>query len=877
MSSYTLKNLRCEYKVNPIGIDVAIPRLSWVGESERKSASQQAYRILVSDSIELLKKDKGNLWDSKLTKSNQSLHVEYGGKKLKSHQKCYWKVMVTDEQGKESSWSDIQTWTVGFLTKKEWKGSWIRHNLVLSNRYPLFRKEFKSKKKIKNAYLYSTAKGIYHVTFNGENITEDLFTPGWTDFSKRQLYNCYEITNLIKNNNCIGIELGDGWYRGFLAFNRRACHYGNVISFLANIVINYEDGSCEKIVTDDSWKTIFGPTIASDFYNGEQVDSQLEPKGWDKVGFKDSHWEPVVCEQLNFDNVVVQSYPAETVSRTEEMRAIKMWNVAPGKTVFDFGQNFAGRVKIKCRGKGGTVLRLRFAEIINKDKTLYTDNLRSAISTDTYITNGKKNEEWEPKFTFHGFRYAEVTGFQHTPKLDDVIGYVIGSNTTRVGDFECSNKIVNQVYKNAVWTQRANFLEVPTDCPQRDERLGWTGDAQVFIRSAICNMDTAAFFTKWMNDVNDAQHDYGAFTNVAPDVLQSNGDAAWGDAGVVCPWVLYQCYEDIDLLKNCYPYMKKWISFLKNTSEKWLRKPGIKHSGGITFSFGDWLSINANTPKEVIQTAYFAFATETVLNAAQVLGEKKDITTYKKILKNIKTAFNKNFVSKNGKIRGDTQTAYVLALHFNLLDDAMNKKVIKHLVKNIESRGTHISTGFVGTAYIMQALRDHGALDTAYKLLENKTFPSWGFSVVNGATTIWERWNSWTKERGPGPVNMNSYSHYAYGAVTEWLFDTVAGIDRSEKGFQKFKLKPQPGGKLKHAKASFDSPYGMIKSAWKKSTKGFNYEIEIPTNTTATIELPTSNTKSIKLDGESVNNLKTLNGKSCFELPSGQYKVFWSK
>lgn len=638
--------------------------------------------------------------------------------------------------------------------------------------------------------------------------------------------------------------------------------------FLGQIRLEYEDGDVEIIPTDDSWTSVLGPTAKSTFYDGESVDAQLEPKGWRRPGFDDSAWSKAISRKID-RNILLEAYPAEPVRITEELKPVKYWRVAPGKVIYDFGQNFAGRVRLHVKGKAGNVIRMRFGEMVNLDDTLYIDNMRSAICTDTYVMKGAKREVWEPKFTFHGFRYVEVTGCPVPPGLDNVTGVVLGSDTPRVGHFECSNPMINQLYSNAVWTQRANFLDIPTDCPQRDERLGWTGDAQVFIRTAICNMDVAAFFTKWMNDLLDAQTEDGAFPNVAPDVLGGKGGAAWGDAGVVCPWTLYQCYEDRDLLEKMYPAMKRWVKYLKKTSNNLLCES--------TQCFGDWLSIKANTPKEVIRTAHFAYATDITRKSAEVLGKKADAKKYAQLFADIKEVFNQAFVKKGGKIEGDTQTAYLMALKFGLLDGKRVRQAAAHLVADIKAKGNHISTGFVGTALIMSVLRDTGNLDVAYNLLENKTFPSWGYSVINGATTIWERWNGWTKENGPGDVNMNSYSHYAYGAVVEWMFDTIAGIDRGDCGFQEFKLSPQPGGSLKHATATYHSPYGTIRSAWRKDGEKTICDVTIPPNTRARVKLPVNDPARVKLDGKSLQEMDispTADGS--FILPAGAYLLTWS-
>lgn len=873
---YRLDHLRCEYLVNPLAIDKAHPRLSWQGSSSREGAGQSAYRILVAKTMDSLRAGKGDLWDSGKVDGSGSLHISYQGKKLRSFQQVFWKVMAWDEKGREGSWSKPASWTTGILNLKEWKSSWIGNYLGNSRMSPLLRKEFKTTKNIHRVLLHASALGLYHIRINGKDVGDDVFAPGWTDYSKRRYYRAYDVTKLVKKGaNCIGAELGEGWYKGALGWRHRA-PYGTHIQLLAQLRIEYSDGSTGLIASDSSWKSVFGATVESGFYEGESVDAQLEPKNWELPGFNDAHWGSAIelkhasGVDKGKDPIPLEAYPAEPVRQTEELKPITFWKVSPGKVIYDFGQNFAGRVRIHFKGKPGAVIRMRFGEMVNHDKTLYVDNLRDAISTDTYVMKGAKREVWEPKFTFHGFRYVEVSGCPVAPNLKNLTGVVIGSDTSRVGNFSCSNQIINKVYENAFWTQRANFLEVPTDCPQRDERLGWTGDAQVFIRTAIGNMDVAAFFTKWMNDLVDAQKDDGAFPNVAPDVLGGKADAAWGDAGVICPWVLYQCYEDRELLEKLYNPMKQWVRYLKGTSSKLIRSP--KH----THCFADWLSINAETPKEVVQTAYFAHVTDLTRKAAEALGKKAEARRYASLFSEIRKAFNKAFVAKGGKIHGHTQTAYICALKFGLLNDFNAEMAAKYLVADIRKRKYHATTGFVGTAYIMSVLRDTGHLDVAYRLLENTTFPSWGYSVVNGATSIWERWNGWTNDDGPGNVHMNSYSHYAYGAVVEWMYDTIAGINHGARGFQHFVLSPQPGGTLRHARASYKSPYGIIESSWQKQGERFVYEVKIPPNTRATLYLPVKDLTKVSVNDCRIlkKNLVVTN-KNSFELSSGSYKIVY--
>jgi alpha-L-rhamnosidase len=873
-STHISTHLRCEYLTAPLAVDEAQPRLSWEMVDRRQGAVQGAYRVLASDNPQSLCSDTGNLWDSGRVEGEQSLHVKYCGKNLKSYQQIFWKVQTWNEQGHVGEWSKPASFSMGILNRKEWRGKMIGHYLGQTKSSPLLRKEFSVSKRVKRALLHVTARGLYHITLNNRKITEDLLAPGWTDFNKRMHYRCYDLTSFIKKReqHCFGAELGLGWYKGRIIEEHQGRAYGQRIGLLAQIRVEYADGSFDEVVTDESWKTTFGPTRQSDFFDGEFYDAQLEPKGWNLVGYDDDHWESVVVHKLPIsDNIQLDAYPAEPVRVTQEIKPLKLWSVAPGKIIYDFGQNFAGHVRIHIKGKAGCVIHLRFGEMINHDETLYVDNMRSAFSSDTYVMKGLKREVWEPKFTYHGFRYVEVSGCPAPPSLDNLTGIVVGSDTSLVGRFHCSDELINKIYSNALWTQRSNFLEVPTDCPQRDERMGWTGDAQVFIRTAICNMDVAAFFKKWMKDLLDGQEENGAFPNVAPNILAHlrSGDAAWGDAGVVCPWTLYQCYEDENLLASMFPSMKRWVNYLKKTSRGFLR--------GETHSFGDHLSIEADTPKDVIQTAHFAHAVEITGKAAKVLGKTIDVAELNLLLKKIKTAFNRAYVSKDGRISGDTQTAYLMAIKFNLLSPKKEEMATKYLVEDIKRNKVHISTGFIGTALVMSVLSEKGHLDLAYELVKNTTFPSWGYSVVNGATTIWERWNSWTKEKGPGDVSMNSYSHYAYGAVVEWMFNTMAGIDHRGKGFQNILLQPRPGGGVKYVDASFKSPYGMITSSWRIKGSRIYYKIQIPANSKAYIKLPVDDLSLVKMGRRDITKLGfEINSKNEFILPAGTYNLSWS-
>ncbi len=863
--------LRCEYLESPLAVQASHPRLSWEMASSARGARQSAYQIVAADSREALRRNDVCLWDSGKVDCDQSLHIQYAGAPLRSCRQVFWKVRLWDEQGRPGDWSQAATFTMGLLEDGDWCSEWIGNVLGNTQASPLLRKTFCVEKKVRRALLHATACGIYHLTLDGKEVTTDLFAPGWTEYSKRLHYRCHDLTQHLrrKGGHCMGVELGDGWYREWYGcWGSEAKRAGSQVLFKGQLRLEYEDGEVAVIPTDASWKSTLGATRRASFYDGESVDAQLEPRRWNRAGFDDSAWTAAAVRKPPAQ-AVLEAYPAEPVRVTEELKPVTFWTVAPNKVIYDFGQNIAGRVRLHVKGKGGCVVQMRFGEMVNLDRTLYIDNMRSAFCTDTYVMRGDRCETWAPKFTFHGFRYVEVSGCPVPPSLDNLTGQVIGSDTRRVGDFSCSNPMLNQLYSNALWTQRANFLEVPTDCPQRDERLGWTGDAQVFIRTAICNMDVAAFFTKWMKDLLDAQSPEGAFPNVAPDVLpDSKGDAAWGDAGVVCPWTLYTCYEDRELLATMYPAMEKWIAYLGHTSENFLRT--------ASHCFGDWLSIKANTPKPVVRTAHYAHAADLTRRAAEALGKTDDAKRYAELFDNIKAAFNQAYVAPNGRIEGDTQTGYLMALAFGLLDEKTARKAAKHLVADIKARDDHLSTGFVGTALILSVLRDTGHLDVAYRLLENTTFPGWGYSVVNGATTIWERWNGWTNEGGPGDVNMNSYSHYAYGAVVEWMFSTIAGIDHGGCGFQHFRLRPQPGGSLTQATATYHGPYGLIRSAWRRDRKNMRYEITIPANTRATVLLPVRGLQDVRLDNKPLGeHAVRIQPDRSFVLPAGQYTFTW--
>ncbi len=1058
--------LRCEYRVAPLGIDAAQPRLSWIVASSRRGQTQTAYRILVASNKRLLAKGTGDLWDSGVVKSDRSTQVRYQGEPLTAGVQYFWKVRVWNQDDKASSWSKPARGTTGLLSQDEWKAQWIGFDASrdrasaapdvditraswiwqgqqdagtaapIGTRY--FRKEFTVPgqrrvesalcaatadnnfrlyvngrrigdgsdfkqvtvidviehirpgrnvlaiqasnvgdapnpagvlavlklgfsgrqtsiiasdatwrasesapanwaavdfdagdwqpakvvgnygtdpwgqvsvtsgrlflppaqylrtrfaldKPVKRATVYASALGNYELHINGQRVGDAYFTPGWTDYRIRVLCNTYDVTRQLKKGlNAVGAILADGWYSGYIGWGRMRDHYGKDPRFAAQLHIEFTDGTSKIITTDGSWKAATGPILEGDFLMGETYDARKEISDWSTADFDDSQWSPVdVTARIA---VPVNPHPGVPVRQFQSVRPVSVSEPTPGAYVFDMGTNFAGFVRLKVSGaEPGQKIVLRFAERLNPDGTIYTTNLRGARATDTYICAGTGRETWQPRFTFHGFQYVEVTGYPGRPGRDAITGIELTSDTPVVGSFECSDEMANMLYHNICQTQRANFIEVPTDCPQRDERLGWMGDAQTYVRTATYNSDVAAFFTKWLVDVEDAQLPNGAFTDVSPRIVaEGGGTAAWGDAGVICPWTLYQVYGDTRVLSEHYDAMTKWIDYCKGTTKGLLRPAA---------GYGDWLSIHADTPKDVLATAYFAYSTNLVAQAAEVLGKQADARKYRQLFAEIKKAFNDAYVTADGHIKGNTQTVYVLALAFDLLPTEKREQVTQYLVNDIRSRNWHLSTGFVGTKDLMTTLTRFGRTDVAYNLFHNDTFPSWGFSIRHGATSIWERWDGWTPEKGFQDPGMNSFAHYSFGAVGEWMFKTIAGIDTSGPGYEHIVIRPCPDGRLSWAKASYDSIRGRIATAWKiehrRQNAGWDLlhldssstrvptlvlDVTIPANTDATVYVPTADPQRVTESGNvasqatGVTFIGAEGNNAVFRIGSGHYR-----
>ena len=735
---------------------------------------------------------------------------------------------------------------------------------------PYLRKDFDLAKPVRRAVLYVTALGLYEIHINGNRVGDHAFAPDWTDYDKRVRYQAYDVTALLqRGDNAVTSILANGWYSGHIG-NGGYQLYGKVPALLAQLEVIYTDGSTKTIVTDSSWKSHPSPILSSDIMMGEDYDARREVKGWDEPGLDETGWVPVGVRHE--PSILLCSQVTQPVRELCELKPKKITEPEPDHWIYDLGQNMVGVVRLTVSAPAGTEVTLRQGEMLNPDGTLYTKNLRGATATDHYISKGTGFEIWQPRFTFHGFRYVELSGLTANPGMNAVTGIVIGSDTPQTGEFTCSDPRLNQLQSNIQWGQRGNYFSVPTDCPQRDERMGWMGDAQVFIRTATYNADVAAFFTKWLVDVDDGQSPEGAFSDVSPnDTPGRIGAPGWGDAGVICPWTIYKVYGDKRVLERHLPAMIKWVEFLRQHSDSLIRD---RDRGN---DYGDWLSINADTPKDLIGTAYFAYSTHLVAQSCAALGRADDAARYEQLFQDIKAAFDKRYVAVDGRIQGDTQTAYAMALKFDLLPDSLRAKAAQYLEDDIKARGWHLSTGFLGVGYLLPVLAQAGKAETAYRLLLQDTYPSWLFPVKHGATTIWERWDGWTPDKGFQDPGMNSFNHYSLGSCGEFLFGGIGGISPASPGYQTILIDPTIGNGLTWAKTSYDSIHGKIATYWKVDGNRFMLEVTVPANTTATVCIPATDVASVTESGkpveqaEGVKFLRQENDRIVFQVGSGNY------
>jgi alpha-L-rhamnosidase len=872
----TVKNLLCENRLNPIGIDAAQPRFSWQLSAAKRNTLQTAYELKVNV-------NKAVAWSSGKVLSPQSVQIIYGGKPLQSGKKYNWQVRVWDNQGNASPWSEPANFQMALLSTADWKASWIMpgYEEDALRASPLMRKEFNENKKIISATAYITAHGLYEAQINGQRVGDAYLTPGWTAYKKRLQYQTYDVTRLIKNgSNAIGVTLGSGWYRGTIGFTNSVNVYGKDIALLFQLDITYSDGSTQSIVSDNSWKSSTGSILYSEIYNGETIDGRKEQKGWSLPGFNDSGWSPV--KPADFSKDILVSTENEPVKKHETFSAIKIITTPKGEKVIDFGQNLVGWVIMKSKGNSGDKITLSHAEVLDKHGNFYTDNLREAKAQDTYILKGGEEETFEPHFTWQGFRFVKVEGYPGEISPDNFTAVALYSDMPPTGSFTSSNALVNQLQHNIQWGQKGNFLDIPTDCPQRDERLGWTGDAQVFSRTASFNMNVNSFFAKWLKDIAADQQN-GVVPFVIPNVLGAAiNSAGWADVATIIPWNMYLAYGDRRILGDQYNSMKAYVESIRRNA-----KNDLWNSG---FHFGDWLFYRpeddndgraAVTDKYLIAQCFYANSTQLLIRAAKVLGNKEDANTYSLLLQKIKDAFVKEYLTSNGRLVSGTQTAYVLALNFDMLPDSLRTQAAKRLVDNIKSYGNHLTTGFLGTPYLCHVLTRFGYSDIAYKLLLQETYPSWLYPVKMGATTIWERWDGEKPDSTFQTPGMNSFNHYSYGAIGDWMYRQMVGLDTYEDGvgYQHIRVKPHIGGGFSFASASLQTYYGKLSGGWKLEGDKINMDIEIPANTTATVFVPAANAEAITESGQplsAVTDIK-ITGKEdeyvILNLGSGTYHL----
>ena len=1057
-SGLEVSTLQTEYHHNPVGIDITLPRLSWVLKSQQNGQYQTAFRILVSSSREKLDQNTEDLWDSNKTPSDQTMHVVYDGKHLNSRMEVWWKVMVWDKDDKASAWSEPAYWSMGLLQESDWQAKWIadsaavnsnpvqtqlrngfhtqfvknaetrqvvlidlekeqtidavklfpalpfdfkhtpgflypvRFKVEVSNEFDFSeslliidrsmedvpnpgdnvqtyafapvkgrfikltvtklampegsedqyafalaemqilnqgtnialnstviapealsnntwkseyltdginnsssgksengalpatyaRKSFRINSPVKKATAYVSALGLYEFRINGQKVGDMLLSPEWTDYYKRVSYQTFDVSPLLKEGeNATGAILGEGWYAGELMLYGRYA-YGHYPRFLAQLEIELADGTKQVIVTDDTWKTTNkGPITASGIYFGEIYDANLEQTEWDCPGFDDSSWIQAYSQNLTSQRLVWLRN--EPIRVEMELKPKKITEPEPGVYIVDFGQNMVGWCHFKLNGIAGKTIKIRHGEAINDDGTLYTANLRAAPQIDYYTPKENGTFEYEPRFTYHGFQYVEVSGVSQPPSMESFIGKVFHSSSPVTGNFSCSDNSLNQLMSNILWTQRANLMSSPNDCPQRDERFGWMGDIQAFAQTGIFNMNLGAFFTKFSQDIRDSQSDDGKFPDFAPHPGKPSdgfrGAPAWGDAGVFVPWTAFINYADTRLLEEQFPAAKAWVDYIRRNN------PDLIWRKGRNNDYNDWLcgdNIIADgwpnkggfIPNDVFATSFFARSTELVSLIAGVINRPIEATYYKQLHEHIKEAFVREFVDTEGKIKGGTQAGYALALNFNLLPDHLRSKAIAYILENMRDKyNGHLSTGIQTTHRLMLELTKNGHNEKAWQLLTKRSFPSWMYMIDNGATTIWERWDGYVKGRGFQDPGMNSLNHWAFGAIGEWMWRHIIGInpDETKPGWKHFFIAPKPGGNLTWAKGSYQSIRGEIISDWKIEKGKFHHQIVIPPNTTATVRIPAEK-GDILLNGEKIQP-PTENNIATVTLESGSYQL----
>jgi alpha-L-rhamnosidase len=858
----TPAGLRCAHKVDPLGVAPDRVRFSWILEGAGSDRAQAAYQVLVT----LGEADGPLVWDSGRVASSASADVAYRGPALAGGTRYRWKVQAWDESGRASAWSVPAAFETELDQTTDWYASWIGLGPLREEFRPpsepgpsdpvakalmpppYLRREFRVDQPVVSARLYVTALGLYEARLNGQRVGDAVLAPGWTDYAQRIPYQAYDVTGLLRpGDNVLGVIAADGWACGFFGFDakRAGRHYAEAPELLAQLVLRLADGpedaTVQRVVTDGQWRAAFAAIRHADLLMGERHDRTREPHGWDAPGFDARGWRPVRVRER--DGTPLVADPGPPIRVTEEIAPRSVATDDHGRHIVDFGQNLTGWLRIGIDGPPGAHIRVRHGETLAPDGALYTENLRTARAVDEFTTAGGA-EVLEPRFTLHGFRYAEITGYDGEIEQADITARVVHSDIPATGTFASSQAWLDQLWRNIDWGQRGNFISVPTDCPQRDERLGWLGDAQIFARTACYNRDVAAFFVKWLDDVADAQHGSGAYPDIAPRLgIGWAGAPAWADAGVIVPWTLHKMYGDTEVLDRHFAAMTRWMEYLERAN------PGYLRTRELGNSYNDWLAPgDDDTPPGLLATAYWAHDAALMAEIAEATGRPDEAAGYRALQAKIRSAFADAFVAADGRLTSGSQTAYVLGLHMDLVPEELREAAAGHLAEAIRRADWHLTTGFVGVGYILPVLSSTGYDAVAYRLLEQASPPSWRYMIDAGATTIWERWDGWTKERGFQSAWMNSLNHYALGSVGEWLYRFVLGIDQEPgtAGSGRLLVRPHPGGTLTWARGTYQSVRGPVASGWRRDGDRFTFRLELPPNVTASVRIPSDDPAAVR-------------------------------
>lgn len=880
--------LRCNHLADPVGLGDAQPEFAWQLAFSGKPGNhaQSAWQVHAASSPAALARGKPDLWDSGQVRSNATFGIAWGGAPLASRTRVHWRVRVWDERNQPSRWSEPAVLETGLLAPGDWSARWIQAATVGGPRAsapaPLLRRDFELPAAPVRARLHITALGLAEPWINGTRVAADALFPGWTDYRTRVQVRTLDVTAALRAGpNTLGAVLGDGWYCGHVEWRDRQL-YGDRPRLLAQLEADLPDGTRVTVASDDGWTWRTGPILAADLIMGETHDARLDLGAWCTPDAARAGWAPV--EMFEDPGIARDPFAGPTVVENEIVPAVAINIVHEWprpKYVVDFGQNLVGVVRLRVEAPAGTTLTLRHAEVLDANGQIYTANLRSARATDHYTCRGGGVETWQPRFTFHGFRYVEIKGLPAEPKPADVVAVVLHSVLPPTGEFSCDVPLLNQLQHNIVWGQKGNFLDIPTDCPQRDERLGWTGDAQVFARTAAFNRDVAAFFARWQQDIADSQSPAGRVPATVPHTglpfEDHDGGPAWADAAYICPWTVYLVYGDTRLLARHYASLRRFVAA---NDAKSLRDIRVHPDMGAWGGFGDWLALDGSgkvdggTPRDLIGTAFLAHAHEILARIARLLGHTADAAHHEARREAVRTAFISRYVTAQGLVAGNTQTSYVLALHFGLAPEELRGELVKALVRDIESRGNKLATGFVGTSYLPWVLSENGRADVAFRLLHQTQWPSWLYAVTQGATTIWERWDGWTKEKGFQDAGMNSFNHYAYGAIGDWLYRRVAGLDMDPEvpAYGRLRIRPLPGGEVRRAAAALETVRGRAAVSWELRDGTLAVRALVPPNTTAQIELPAPEGSRVRA-GKSARPVRHADGVAVLEAGAGEHTL----